>query len=184
LGERAQIVPPAEVTFCPGDPAEKSLCVPGFHPPGGAPFPNTLRLAWDGAGGLYQLALPATAVDMTRYAALSLRVAVDPADPRNWFRPGSPVPYFSVVLRDTVGGAAVVAIPAGTAGLAFPAGELRIQGKAALWTGLTPLSSVRIPLSAFEGVDLSRVAALAFSFDGPKSGAVRIADLEFVTPGR
>jgi hypothetical protein len=183
LGERAQIVPPAEITFCPGDPAEKSLCVPGFHPPGGAPFPNTLRLAWDGAGGLYQLPFPATAANLTRYAALSLRVAVDPADPRNWSRPGSPILHFSVVLRDTAGGAAAVALPAGIAGLAFPAGELRTQGEASLWTGFTPLSSVRIPLSAFQGVDLSRVAGLAFSFDGPNSGAVRIADLEFVTRG-
>jgi dienelactone hydrolase len=180
LGERAEIVRPAEITFCPGDPAEESLCVPGFHPPGGEPYPNTLRLAWDNAGGLYQLALPATAADLTRYAALSLRVAVDPADPRNWSRPGSPAPSFSVVLRDTVGGAAVVAIPAGTAGLAFPAGALQTQGASALWSGFTPLSSIRIPLSAFEGVDLSRVAALTFSFAGPKSGAVRIADLEFV----
>jgi hypothetical protein len=87
-----------------------------------------------------------------------------------------------VVLRDKVGGAAVVAIPAGTPALAFPAGELRTQGESTLWSGITPLSSVRIPLSAFEGVDLSQVAALAFSFDGPKSGAVRMADVEFVAP--
>jgi dienelactone hydrolase len=180
LGGKAQIVRPAEITFCPGDPAEKSLCVTGFHPPGGAPFPDTLRLAWDGAHGLYQLALPAAAADLTRYAALSLRVAVDPADSRNWSRPGSPVPHFSVVLRDTAGGVAIVPVPAGIPALAFPAGELRTQGDASLWTGFTPLSSVRIPLSAFEGIDLSRIAGLAFSFDGPESGAVRIADLEFV----
>jgi dienelactone hydrolase len=180
MGGRAQIVPPAEITFCPGDPAEESLCVPGFHPPGGAPFPNTLKLAWDGAHGLYQLDLPASVADLTRYAALSLRVAVDPADPRTWSGAGAPAPHFSVILRDKAGGAAVVAVPRGIAALTIPAGELRTQGKAALWTGFTPLSSVRIPLSAFEGIDHSRVAGLAFSFGGPESGAIRIADLEFV----
>ena len=180
LSGPAQIVPPAEVTFCPGDPAQKSLCLPGFHPPGDAPFPDTLRLAWDGVDGLYQLELPSGAGDLTRYAALSLRAAVDPADQRNWSGPGAPLPHFSVVLRDTAGGAAAVAVPAGIPALAFPAGELRTQEEVSLWTGFTPLSNIRIPLSAFEGVDLSQVAGLAFSFDGSESGAIRLADLEFV----
>jgi len=180
LGGPAQIAPPAEVTFCPGDPAQKSLCLAGFHPPGGAPFPDTLRLAWEGVDGLYQLELPYGSGDLTRYAALSLRAAVDPADPRNWSGPGSPVPHFSVILRDAAGGAAVVSVPAGIPALSFPAGELRTQEKASFWTGFTPLSSIRIPLSAFEGVDFSQAAGLAFSFDGSESGAIRLADLEFV----
>jgi hypothetical protein len=78
------------------------------------------------------------------------------------------------------GGATAVTVPAGIPALAFPAGELRTQEEASLWTGFTPLSSIRIPLSAFEGVDLSQVAGLAFSFDGSESGAIRLADLEFV----
>jgi dienelactone hydrolase len=176
----AQIVPPAEVTFCPGDLAEKSICGPGFHPAGGAPFPDTLRLAWGGRNALYQLKLPAEASNLTRYAALGLRAAVDPADARNWSGSGTLALHFSVILRDTAGRAAVVTVPAGIPALAFPAGELRARGDTSLWTGFTPLSSVRIPLSAFEGIDLSRVAGLAFSSGDSESGAIRIADLEFV----
>jgi dienelactone hydrolase len=176
----AQIVPPAEVTFCPGDPAAESLCTHGFHPPGGAPFPDTLRLAWSGRNALYQLDLPAEAGDLTHYAALSLRAAVDPADPRNWSGPGSALPHFSVILRDTAGRAAVVPVPAGIPALALPAGRLRGQGESSLWTGFTPLSSIRIPLSAFEGIDLSQVTGLAFSSGGSESGAIRIAELEFI----
>jgi hypothetical protein len=137
-------------------------------------------LAWQGARGLYQLELPGGSADLSHYSVLSMRAAVDPADPRNWSGAGAPAPRFSVVLRDTSGGAAVVAVPAGRAAFTIPAGELQTQGKVALWTGFTPLSSVRIPLSDFKGIDLSRVAGLAFSFSGPRSGVIRIADLEFV----
>jgi dienelactone hydrolase len=179
-GGPAQIVPPAEVTFCPGDPAEESLCEPGFHPPGGAPFPDTLRLAWDGRNALYQLKLPEGAGDLTRYAALSLRAAADPADPRNWSEPGAPYPRFSVILRDTAGRVAIVAAPAGIPALAMPAGRMRTQGETSLWSGFTPLSSIRIPLQAFEGIDLSQVAGLALSSGDSESGAIRMADLEFV----
>jgi hypothetical protein len=129
----AQIVPPAEVTFCPGDPAAKSL-----------------------------------------------RAAADPADPRNWSGPDSPFPHFSVILRDTVGRVAIGAVPAGISALYLPAGRLRAQGEISLWTGFTPLSSIRIPLSAFEGIDLAHVTGLAFSSGDSESGAIRIADLEFV----
>jgi dienelactone hydrolase len=178
---RAQIAPPAEVTFCPGDPSEETLCAAGFHPAGGLPFPATLRLAWDGAGGLYQLDLPEEFADLSSYAALSLRATVDPADSRNApaAAAGGSVVSFSMVLRDAAGGAAVVRLPEGIPALAFPPGELR-TGETPLWSGLTPLSSIRIPLGAFQGVDLSQVAGLAFSFDGPEKGAIRIADLEFV----
>jgi hypothetical protein len=180
LGGRAQIAPPAEVKFCPGDPSEETLCAPGFHPAGGAPFPATLRLAWDGPGGLYQLDLPAESGDLSRYVALSLRAAVDPADPRSApVEAGSSNLSFSMVLRDAAGGAAVVTLPEEIPALAFPTGK-NASGETPLWSSLTPLSSIRIPLEAFQGVDLSQVIGLAFSFDGPDKGAIRIADLEFV----
>jgi hypothetical protein len=224
LNGQAQAVPPAEMTFCPGDPVEKSPCAAGFHPPGGAPFPGTLRIAWDGAGGLYQIEVPAVSADLTRYVALSLRAAVDPADPRSQpifagpeaatpapipegqaraapteTPPSGPnaepapgpegdaagagarwsAPYFSVVLRDAAGGAAAVDVPAEIPALAYPAGGLG-TGENPLWTAFTPLSSIRIPLAAFAGVDLSQVAGVAFSFGGLERGAIRIADVEFV----
>jgi dienelactone hydrolase len=180
-GGRAQIAPPAEVTFCPGDPSEETLCAAGFHPAGGSPFPATLRLAWDGAGGLYQLDVPEEFADLSSYAALSLRAAVDPADQRNApaSLAGGSLVSFSMVLRDAAGGAAVVRLPEGIPALAFPPGKLGAE-ETPLWSGLTPLSSIRIPLAAFQGVDLSQVVGLAFSFDGPEKGAIRIADLELV----
>jgi hypothetical protein len=166
LGGPSHIVPPAEVTFCPGNPSVESLCTAGFHPPGGAPFPATLRLAWDGAGGLYQVELGTGATDLTSYAALSFRAVVDPADPRS----------LPVLTGED---AAPLEPPAGEAQMTG-AGEPGKGADAPHWSGFTPLSSIRIPLSAFKRVDLSQAVELAFSFDGPDSGAIRLADLEFV----
>jgi hypothetical protein len=50
------------------------------------------------------------------------------------------------------------------------------------FTGLAPLTTIRLPLVGFAGVDLSDIAEIALVFDQTGSGALFVADVEAVRP--
>ena len=50
------------------------------------------------------------------------------------------------------------------------------------FTGLVPLTTIRLPLSAFDEIDLSDIAEVALLFDQTPSGALFLADLEWAQP--
>ena len=66
--------------------------------------------------------------------------------------------------------------------LRYPVGEMRQDeaGGSAFFTGIVPLTDVRIPLSSFTGVDLADLAEVAILLDQTPSGALFLGDLEFV----
>jgi hypothetical protein len=49
-----------------------------------------------------------------------------------------------------------------------------------LFTGRVPLMPVRVPISAFTGVNLASVAEVALIFDQTASGSLFLADVELV----
>jgi hypothetical protein len=136
-------------------------------------------VSWEQPGAALRFALPDGAGDLSGYATLSLRAAVDPASPLN--APGQPQ-AFSVQLTDRAGNRAAVQTRPDEPALAFPPGEM--QGVSAtetgFFTGLTPLTTIRMLLDGFEGVDLSDVAEVALIFDQTPSGALFVGDLEWV----
>ena len=50
------------------------------------------------------------------------------------------------------------------------------------FTGRVPLTTIRLPLAGFAGVDLSDIAEIALIFDQTPSGTIFLADLEWVRP--
>ncbi len=136
---------------------------------------------WEQPGAALRFALPEGAGDLSGYTTLSLRAAVDPASPLN--AAGSPQ-AFSVQLTDRAGQSAIVQTRPDEPALAFPPGEMREVSATdtGFFTGRVPLTTIRLPLSAFEGVDLSDVAEIALLFDQASSGALFVADLEWVRP--
>lgn len=138
-------------------------------------------VSWEQAGAALRLAVPDGAGDLSDYATLSLRAAVDPASPLN--APGQPQ-AFSVQLTDRAGNSAVLQTRPGEPALVFPPGEM--QGVSAtetgFFTGLVPLTTIRLPLASFEGVDLSDISEIALVFDQTVSGALFLADVEVVRP--
>jgi hypothetical protein len=48
------------------------------------------------------------------------------------------------------------------------------------FTGRVPLTSIRIPLQDFKGVDLSNVREISLVFDQNPSGSLFISDIELV----
>lgn len=138
----------------------------GRTPPYQAFAGSELRIAWSREGGRFETRIPTAHADVSGFSYLSLRVAVDPSD-RKRSRPGRPLP-FTVVLRDASGGEAAVSVPRLHPAVRYPT------------RGLAVLGEVRLPLAAFEGVDLGGVAAVELRFDRVASGRLLVSDLSFV----
>lgn len=149
--------------LCPDDNNNRSI---GAQFAVGWDRPATLT-AGLGAGGATQ--------DVSGFGALTLRAALNRADARNpvgdGFTPQSATQDFDVTLVDADGHRATTA--------------------AARWgTALEPsigssyrhvvLNGLRIPMTAFTGVDLTRVRAVELGFGGrTPSGSIQLADVAF-----
>ena len=148
-----------------------------FNQPGS---PGELALAWNGVGGIYSLDLPEGKRDLTGYENLHLRAAVDPLNPLN--EQGQPQ-SFSLRLTDGEGKTASVTLKDEPA-FAFPAGKKGFDDsiKVDTWDNHVILSSIRVPLTAFSGVDLSNIQVISLVFDAIDSGAIFVTDLELLRP--
>ena len=82
-------------------------------------------VSWEQPGAALRFALPDGAGDLSGFATLSLRAAVDPASPLN--ATGEPQ-AFSVKVTDRAGNSATVQTRPDEPALAFPAGEMRRFG--------------------------------------------------------
>ncbi len=134
---------------------------------------------WEEPGAALRFALPDGAGDLSGYTTLSLRAAVDPASPLN--AAGEPQ-AFSVQLTDRAGNRAAITTRPDEPALAFPPGEMQevTATETGFFTGRVPLTTIRLPLSAIDGVDLSDIAEIALLFDQTPSGSLFVADLEWV----
>lgn len=137
---------------------------------------NQFTVAWDGPGAYLRayLARAGAAVDISKYGVLDLRAALNRADPRNpagdGYTPNLVTQNFDVTLIDAAG--------------------KRASTRAASWsTALEPsignqfrhitLNGIRIPLTAFAGVDLTKVTAVELGFGNPALGSIQLADVMF-----
>jgi dienelactone hydrolase len=137
-------------------------------------------ISWEELGGAWRFALPAGTGDLSGYTALSLRAAVDPLSPLN-----APDTYqaFSVQLTDRAGNSATVRTRPDEPALGFPTGlveEDTFFGE--LFTGRVPMTTIRLLLSDFDGVDLTNISEIALLFDQTASGSLFVGDLELNGP--
>ncbi len=141
--------------------------------------PAMVVLSWDAPGAAWRFALPEGAGDLGDAAAISLRAAVDPLSPLN--REGE-TPAFSVQLTDGAGKTATVPTQPDEPALAFPIGEREpnefFGGE--LFTGLVPMTTLRVPIAGFQGVELGDIRELALVFDQTPSGSLFVGDLEWL----
>jgi putative lipoprotein len=120
--------------------------------------------------------LPYEAQDLSEFDMLHLRALVDPTA----FLNAPKLPQsFSVVLQDTTGLSSTVKVSDKTPALTYQPGAPKATAYA--WDGLAPMSSIRIPLSVFQGIDLSSISSIALLLDGQPTGSILIADLEFLS---
>ncbi|GIK74742.1 MAG: hypothetical protein BroJett021_37300 [Chloroflexota bacterium] len=135
-------------------------------------------VSWEASGGALRFELPIGLDNLLIFDAISVRTGIDPLSPLN---PAGAPQAFSVQVTDRSGATASVAVSPDEQALRYPAGEVQSDETfGALFTGRLPLMPVRVPISAFEGVNLASVAELALIFDQTDSGALFIADVELV----
>jgi len=136
-----------------------------------APGMSQLKTGWNDITGNYRNNVPPTLGNVSGFQAVQFRVSVNFADVRNL---EGLAQDFRVVLTDAGGGSASVRVSDVSSALFFPPGEVAPVPKVVL-------NTVRIPLSAFSGVNLNAVRSVQFTFNERLQGAVLITDVAFAS---
>jgi hypothetical protein len=132
---------------------------------------SQLKTGWNDITGNYRNNVPPTLGNVSGFQAVQFRVSVNFADVRNL---EGLAQDFRVVLTDAGGGSASVRVSDVSSALFFPPGEVAPVPKVVL-------NTVRIPLSAFSGVNLNAVRSVQFTFNERLQGAVLITDVAFAS---
>ena len=130
---------------------------------------SQLRYGWTSRKAQMSNAVPQASSDVSGFAALTFRIARNFADARN---PDGQVPDFNVMLRDRGGARKSIKVSAWS-------DALFAQPAIGTDTPKLVLNTVRIPLSAFTGIDLTDVSKITFKHSVKRSGSVLTTDLAF-----
>ncbi len=139
--------------------------------------PSQVRFSWTaGDGATWTLPLGEAAADLSDFRSLHLRIVPDPTDYLNARR--EPM-TLTLTLTDAAGQSASVRLDdATTPALVYPPGEPDRHTWG--WIGHAYLTSVRVRLTEFAGVNLTQIQSLDIGIAGTRSGSVLIADVEFL----
>lgn len=143
--------------------------------------PAMMVVSWEQPDGALRFALPEGKGDLSEFAAISLRTAVDPLSPLN---PTSKPQAFTVQLTDKSGATAAVQTRPSEPALAFPPGDVEENSffEGGQFTGRVPMTTIRFQLSGFDSVDLTQISEVALLFDQTPSGSLFMGDIELVKP--
>jgi hypothetical protein len=132
---------------------------------------SQLITGWNNFTGNYRNDVPSALGNVSGYQAVQFRVSVNFADVRNV---ADLAQDFRVVLTDASGTSASVRVSDVSGALYFPPGEVGPVPKIVL-------NTVRVPLSAFNGVNLNAVRSVQFTFNERLQGGVLITDVAFAS---
>ena len=162
---------PQPATCLPGQPnARQPHTTPSARAPGVRGL-SQLRTGWNNFTGNYRNDIPGSQGNVSVFQAIQFRVSVNFADPRNL---EDLAQDFRVRLTDASGGTASVRVSDVSGALFFPPGTVGPVPKVVL-------NTVRIPLSAFGGVNLNNVRSVQLTFDERLAGGVLITDVAFAS---
>ena len=167
--------------LCGGDAPQPQRCLPDQsnarqpHTTPSARSPlrglSQLKTGWNNFTGNYKNDLPATLGNVSSFQAVQFRVSVNFGDVRNLENLAQD---FRVVLTDSSGVSASVRVSDVSGALYFPPGSVGPVPKVVL-------NTVRVPLSAFGGVNLNSVRSVEFLFNERLQGGVLITDVAFAS---
>jgi len=141
--------------------------------------PALAVVSWEKPGAALRFEIPQGQGDLSQAAAISLRAAIDPISDLN---PAGKGQAFTVLLTDGAGKTAAVHTRPDEPALQFPIGKVETdQGiEGGLFSGRVPLTTVRLPVQDFAGVNLSDIREMALVFDQTPTGSIFIGDVEAV----
>jgi hypothetical protein len=167
--------------LCGSDAPPANKCLPGAlnaqqphttpSARSNAPGMSQLITGWNDLTGNYRNNIPAVQGNVSGFQALQFRVSVNFADTRNL---AGLAQDFRVVLTDASGASSSVRVSDVSGALFFPPGEVAPVPKVVL-------NTVRIPLSAFSGVNLNNVRSVQFTFNERLQGGILITDVAFAS---
>ncbi|MEW6298187.1 MAG: hypothetical protein AB1671_10660 [Thermodesulfobacteriota bacterium] len=129
---------------------------------------SQLHLSWTSPVARYINQVPQASGDVSGFDRIQFRAGLDFTTGFNRFASQD----LSVVLTDAAGRQAAVPVSAYSRALFFPPGlQLEVPK--------VTLNTVRIPLSAFQGIDLRNIRTVRFDFNRQSSGTLMISDLMF-----
>ncbi len=154
-------------------PAEPNARQPHTTPSARSPLRglSQLKTGWINFNGSYTNLVPGSAGNVSGFQAVQFRISVNFADPRNVALLAQD---FRVILKDASGSESSVRVSDFSSALYFPPGEVGPVPKIVL-------NTVRLPLSAFGGVNLNNIRSVQFKFDERLEGAVLITDVAFAS---
>ncbi|HET9710252.1 MAG TPA: hypothetical protein VFP64_00160, partial [Pyrinomonadaceae bacterium] len=132
---------------------------------------SQLKTGWNNLTGNYNNQLPAPLGNVSGFQAIQFRVSVNFADARNL---ADLAQDFRVKLTDASGSSTSVRVSDVSSALFFPPGKVGPVPKVVL-------NTVRVPLSAFGGVNLNAVRSVQFTFDERLQGAILVTDVAFAS---
>jgi hypothetical protein len=132
---------------------------------------SQLKTGWNNLTGNYNNQLPAALGNVSGFQAIQFRVSVNFADARNL---ADLAQEFRVKLTDASGSSTSVRVSDVSQALFFPPGKVGPVPKVVL-------NTVRVPLSAFGGVNLNTVRSVQFTFDERLQGAILVTDVAFAS---
>ena len=130
---------------------------------------SQLRGGWSAATAHVTNALPAGSRDVSAFQVFQFRMSVNYNDPRN---PVGVPQNLVVRLTDGTGATSDAQVSTHSPALFYPPGQASAVPKVVL-------NTVRIPLSAFGGVNLTDIRTVALRFNQTASGAVLTTDFAF-----
>jgi len=167
--------------LCGGEAPQPAVCLPGqpnARQPHTTPSARSaarglsqLRTGWNNFTGNYRNDIPPALGNVSGFQAVQFRVSVNFADVRNL---EGLAQDFRVLLTDASGGSASVRVSDVSGALYFPPGNVGPVPKVVL-------NTVRVPLSAFGGVNLNAVRSVQFTLNERLQGAVLITDVAFAS---
>jgi hypothetical protein len=170
------------VTYCPEGYYVPAM-MPGSEPckrvnlviPGN---PAMIVASWSQKGAALRFSLPEES-DLSQFTGVSLRAAVDPLSILN-----KPDAYqgFTIQLVDRQGNIASVHTRIEEPALRYPDGykEENDTFDGGWFTGRVPLTSLRMPLSGFAGINLAEIREMILLFNQTTSGTLFMSDIELV----
>ena len=170
--------------LCGGDAPQAQRCLPDqpnarqphTTPSARSPLRGLSQLitGWNDLTGNYKNTLPPPLGDVSGFQALQFRVSVNFADARNT---ADLAQDFRVVLTDASGTTSSVRVSDVSGALFFPPGSVGPVPKVVL-------NMVRVPLTAFGGVNLHNVRSVQFTFNEDAAGGILVTDVAFASTPR
>src|SRR5689334_8836320 len=167
--------------LCGGEAPQPQRCLPDSlnaqqpHTTPSARSPlrglSQLKAGWNDLTGNYRNNVPPPMGNVSGFQAIQFRVSVNFADARNL---ADLAQDFRVVLTDASGAFSSVRVSDVSGALSFPPGEVSPVPKVVL-------NTVRVPLSAFSGVNLNNVRSVQFTFNERLQGGILITDVAFAS---